>query len=225
MAGFQIVEFEITTKGNLSMRKLFRSMAICCAALAALAISSSHASASIVFSDNFNGENFGNGALDFNTFTQWTVTGGTVDLIGNGYFDYFPGHGLYVDLDGSTHQAGLLSTQVSFGPGSYVLKFDLGGNHVNGYSLTDTVIVTLGSFTTSVTRGTADPLTAVINVFSTTGGVLSFQNSPGGDNVGPILDNVVLKSVPEPSSMALAGLGGLGLAIGAYRRRQQKAAA
>jgi hypothetical protein len=50
-----------------------------------------------------------------------------------------------------------------------------------------------------------------------------FFEGVGGDNVGAILDNVVLRenraAVPEPATLALLGLGLAGLA--ATRRRQQ----
>ena len=41
-------------------------------------------------------------------------------------FDYYPGNGYYVDLNGSSGQyGGLLSTQV-FAPGTYDVSFNLG---------------------------------------------------------------------------------------------------
>ena len=64
------------------------------------------ASATPIFEDNFDSENGGNGVTNYTGFINWTVTDGTVDLIGNGYFDFFPGNGLYVDMDGSTNNAG-----------------------------------------------------------------------------------------------------------------------
>ena len=48
--------------------------------------------------------------LNYNSFSQFSVTNGTVDLIGNGFFDFYPSQGRYVDLDGSTGNAGLLGT-------------------------------------------------------------------------------------------------------------------
>lgn len=38
------------------------------------------------------------GAFNYNEFINWDVDGGYVDLQGNGFFDYLPGNGLYVDL-------------------------------------------------------------------------------------------------------------------------------
>jgi hypothetical protein len=46
-------------------------------------------------------------------FANWVIGRGTVDLIGNGYFDYFPGYGLYVDLDGSNFQASRMESRTS----------------------------------------------------------------------------------------------------------------
>ena len=83
------------------------------------------AEAEIVFTENFNSENLG---LNYNSFSQFNVTNGTVDLIGNGFFDFYPSQGRYVDLDGSTNNAGLLATNKSFAAGTYTLDFLLGGS-------------------------------------------------------------------------------------------------
>ncbi len=145
-----------------------------------------------------------------------------MDLIGNGFFDFYPGNGLYVDLDGSTGQAGLMATNNTFAAGTYNLQFDLGGSQ-RGDS--NDVTVSLGNYTHTFTVASSDPLVTVVvsNVtVSGPGSVLSFQNA-GGDNVGAILDNVNVNSasaVPEMSTVvglgSLLGLGGLGL----LRRRK-----
>lgn len=173
--------------------------------------------AAFVFQDNFNTENGGNGSLNYNNFTNWNVTDGTVDLIGNGFYDYYSGHGngLYVDLDGSTFKAGIMSTKTIFAPGTYTLQFDLGGNQI-GYP-PDVVDISLGSWNTSLTRYSADPLATVTYTFFTTGGALVFYNSNGGDNTGPLLDNVKLSAVPLPASVLLLAPGLLGL-VGLRRK-------
>jgi hypothetical protein len=43
----------------------------------------------------------GEGELNYKSFTNWNVTGGSIDLMGNGFLDFLPGNGLYVDLAGS----------------------------------------------------------------------------------------------------------------------------
>jgi|GEM_PF-692370 len=82
--------------------------------------------------------------------------------------------------------------------------------------------------TTFVGTGTgissSDPY-ALRSIFFTaaSAGSLTFAiGTTTAGNVGPMLDNVSLdiSPVPEPSSLALAGLGGLSLVIGAYRRRR-----
>jgi hypothetical protein len=146
-----------------------------------------------LFQDNFNDENGGTAdALDYSGFQNWAVTSGTVDLIGaGGAFDFYPGNGLYVDLDGSTGDAGILSTTLTVPAGTYDLSFDLGGS---ARGSTETVTVTLNGFTEDFTLGSSAPLATVTRTVVLSGGshVLSFSNS-GGDNVGLILDNVVVK--------------------------------
>ncbi|WP_405240433.1 PEP-CTERM sorting domain-containing protein [Lentisalinibacter orientalis] len=179
--------------------------------------------ATVIFSDNFDDENGGVGVLNYFGFDNWTVENGTVDLIGNGYFDFLPGNGLYVDLDGSTGDAGEMvsSTPISIGPGTYHLSFDLAGNHRNNNSETVTVEVNLGDiFSSTYSLGRFDPFTTfgtTFNVVSEMSVSLFFANA-GGDNIGMLLDNVSLTRVPEPGTLALLGLGLLG--VGAARRRK-----
>src|SRR5579862_1829881 len=73
------------------------------AALAAFALCvgapAAHAQVYLL-NDNFNTENGGVGQLNYTGFDNWNVSG-AVDLIGNGFFDFYPGNGLYVDMNGS----------------------------------------------------------------------------------------------------------------------------
>ena len=99
-------------------------------AITAALLTALPASASPIFTDNFNADNAGNGALNYAGFTNWNVTNGSVDLIGDGTSHPYllVGNGLYVDLDGTTNDAGIFSTKQTFEPGSYKVEFDLAGN-------------------------------------------------------------------------------------------------
>ena len=174
------------------------------------------AKAAIVFSENFETE--GPVALNYNSFNQFSVTNGTVDLIGNGFFDFYPSQGRYVDLDGSTGNAGLLATTNSFAAGTYTLDFLLGGSTRGD---TNTVRVSLGDFAQNITLASNAGLTNQSFTFTTTtAGNLSFQNS-GGDNLGLILDNVTVAAIPEPATWAMMVLGFAGIGFMAYRRSRK----
>ncbi len=189
------------------------------------------ASASIVFSDDFNAYNSGTGVLNFTGFaSNWTVTAGTVDLIGNpGFWDFPPvsnGHGLYIDMDGSTGVPGTLTSKsIAVSPGVYTLSYELAGSQRNDVS--NAVIAAVPGFTSNtVTLASTAAFTAFTNQFTVLAPTtinITFAGQGPGDNIGLLLDNVKLQMapVPEPAAMAVWSLLGTA-ALGCcwWRRRK-----
>ena len=120
------------------------------------------------------------------------------------------GTGNCVDLDGTTNpfSAGLLSTVMSFGPGSYNLSIHLLGS---GRGSTEEVTISLGDWSTTISNiASSDNLMLELVANTTASGSLSFQNS-GDDNVGAVLTSASVSAVPIPATglLLLAGVGGL----------------
>jgi hypothetical protein len=215
-------------------KSTLRSILLAAAAAAALCAAPAHGA--VLFSDDFETDAAGS-VLNFNGFIRWSVDGHpteTVDYIRTGGFGItcFGGSSGCVDLDGSTGNPGRLvsSTLFTFLPGvNYTLSVQLSGNQRGGAS--DAFEMGILGVTALSIGGIApsDPFTAWTLGFTvaslTTGRIFVRDANPGGDNIGPILDNVLLVDslngggkVAEPSALALLGLGLAGLLAGLRRK-------
>ncbi len=191
---------------------------------------SSKADPVIIFSDNFDLENGGVGINNYFGFSKWTISDGTVDLIGytgvgSPYWNLQPGNGLYLDMDGSAQNAGkITSISLSLEPGDYILSFDIAGNQ-RVDDVIDKVIVQVGEG--SLLDETVSVLWDVdfmtmnmpFSICSTVNTSISFEGF-GGDNVGMLLDNVYLSTnnvVPVPGAVLL---GSIGLGCAEWLRRR-----
>jgi len=195
-------------------------MSVVTKALCAVAVCGAMASpaqSAVIFSDNFDSYPSTTNATDFGG--NWTVTNGTVDVIGNGYFDFYPGNGLYIDLDGSSNNPGDFSSKaLNVAAGTYTLEFVLSGS-TRGES--NTVDVSFGSYSETFTLASNDPImtyTRTVNFASNSLASVVFKNG-GSDNMGALLFNVSVTTVPEAETMAMM-LAGLGLIGSIVRRRK-----
>ncbi|HSU18048.1 hypothetical protein [Longimicrobium sp.] len=163
--------------------------------------------------DDFDGENEGIPTLMYARFRQWEVVGGTVDLVGaNSDWDFLPGNGLYVDLDGDRpdhvhFESGALVSRQSFAlePGDYALSFRLAGSHRGDVN---TTTVSLGNaFREEITLPPEAPFrvfTRTIHVRRPVVARLRFENA-GADGFGLLLDNVKLFRAADASQRRVAG--------------------
>lgn len=152
--------------------------------------------ASLVFQETFDQENAGVGVLNYFGFAHWEVVEGSFDLIGNGTYDFYPGNGLYLDVDGSTSNAGTLRTRVPFlpGPGNYHIEFELGGSR---RGQTNSMEVRVDDvYAETFERASSEPLEKVVRTIDvTTRGPLHLVfEGIGADNQGLILDDIEFSS-------------------------------
>jgi hypothetical protein len=194
------------------------------AAVLGLSLASAASATVVIFSDNFDGE-----AQELNaTLDQWTVTRDSVDVIGAGFFDFYPGNGNYLDLNGSTSSQGQTEGRIETGPlglevgRRYELSFSYGTNSNPGPL---PAILTFGlGLDTQQLLINPRPLTLISVVYSFiydgSGDYLSFADDSGtpGDQGGPVIDNISLALVPVPAGglLLIGALGGLA----ALRRRK-----
>lgn len=162
----------------------------------ARAPSAVHPDPDLLLADDFNGENDGRYQLNYVAFANWEVVDGSVDLVGTAPFDDFLpwSQRMYVDLDGTTKEAGTLRSRKRFQlrPGTYRLEFKMSGTpRPNQFA--NTMFVSVGDvFRERVTLESYAPLQVYARRFrvsSRTTAHVEFQHL-GGDDYGIFVDDV-----------------------------------
>lgn len=205
-------------------------------ALVACALAASAANGTTtLLSDNFEEDPVGLGQT---SLANWTVARGSVDVLAAGEFGV-TGRGHFLDMDGTDKFAAKLVSDQTFAltPGTvYTLSFDVGGSMRSAVPAPNTMTVSLGdAFSTTVTKNFNDPfvtLTFPITVSTATTANLVFDHQ-GGDQVGLLLDNVLLTAeqtapgpvpipLPVAAWMGAATMGGILLVGGTRGRRTRR---
>lgn len=199
--------------------------------LAVLAVTATSAHASVVVADGgftdalsstyvtyTSGQSFGGGA--------WNVTSGSVDEIGTYWQAPAAGQGS-LDLSGDTNGAiSQALSGLSLGS-SYAVTFALSGNP-DGVPMIKNLQVSIDgqsqTFTfndSGISRSAMNYLTETFD-FTYTGesNLLSFASIDNPDSAyGPVIGNIEISAVPEPSTWAMMILGFLGIGFMAYRHK------
>jgi hypothetical protein len=146
----------------------------------------------VLFSDNFDSENEGEGQLNHSRFDNWLVRSGEADLLGRGIGAALRDQGLYVELHGSGYLPGKLQSRRAFrlNPGTYLLEFDLAANPKGAKS---DMTVTLGKLYEETFalegRKPFETISRRVDVAQATNASLVFRLKSRGE-AGPLLDNV-----------------------------------
>lgn len=209
-----------------------RSMMIVVAAMASLTGATS-AAAAVVFSDTFDPIS---NSQENTPPPNWMQSGSKVDWVKNGdYGIHCAGNtGGCVDLvgTGAAGSAGYLSQKIPLAAGQYQLSFAISGNQrVNStdaytFDVVDgsvSLLVPTGPRSETVSGSTFSTVTALFTVAANTDVRMIFAGIATAGNIGALVDNVSISTVPLPAAawLLLSGLGG----VAAFARRRRSAVA
>jgi hypothetical protein len=223
------------------------------AAVVALATASGANAANVLFSQNFDSLPEGipavsvpgftvTGTVDVVTNGNYGITcvgntGACVDIDGTpgpgslttNSINYAAGRALTLSFDLSGNQRDLSTDDFSWtfqlAAVSDILDFACNSGFVGCPAPGDYFGVTTPGFYTEFVAGNRPWLTYSMTFTPTTSGSLTMTFlSTSADNVGPMLDNVLVSQVPEPASWAML-IAGFGLVGAAARRRRVVVAA
>ncbi|PKF61123.1 hypothetical protein CW745_12535 [Psychromonas sp. psych-6C06] len=185
------------------------------------------AHSTVMFEDDFN--SYQEGTYTTTIGSNWKVNKGSIDIVApGGSWESLnqPGYMGFVDLDGSTGESGKIVSSDKFFfelNMNYQLTFDLAGDQRNdGENRARSFITTVDGISGNnllsnlITLDSNASFDTYSYSFVGTGveGRIGF-NARGGnnddDNIGLLLDNVQLASVPAPSGLALFAMVLLGL--------------
>ena len=206
-----------------------KKLTMICMMFSLLSVGAGSSRAALIFFDDFDSENSGTGSgiTNYDSFANWSVVFGTVDLLGGSYWGRLapPSYGLFVDTDGSSGVPGsMVLNPLVLPAGEYVLGFDLAGNQRSaGPDMVGVGVIGGGGPLLSTTITLADdvpftPYALPFTIPSTTSAWITFAGLTAGDNAGLLLDNVSITLVPATGSILLAGVG---VAIVGWLRRRR----
>lgn len=164
----------------------------------------------IMFEDDFDAEAIDGSGYTFNytAFDQWTVIGGTVDLISfpnqllaspGGYGNSQPASGVTVDLNGSNGHEGVLETQRSFtfhAGVTYQISYSLGSPFAETNGVRVEVMGVSAKEESQVGILPFAAYSATFTPDTTTTAKLRITSFGGNDNVGLFLDSLSLERLP-----------------------------
>lgn len=211
-------------------------------AAAILVVAAGHASAGdLIINGNFSEPNAATLPNDGSVYkfvyagdpslTGWTVTSGSVetDLTTSTFgTSTASGNPQNLDLDGNS--AGTIAQSFATTMGqTYSLSFYYSDNPYGSgaaatVSASDSSLTPLSITHSDAAYGSLNWQYVQVNFIATsTSSTLTFaSNDPASSTTGILLDNVRVSAVPEPSSIVLFGLGGLGVVAIARCRRVVK---